>query len=118
MISLDDHSRSCGTSQAVFGALWGLSLAVLATFWISRIFNSTVIEITITLATAYLTFFSAEALEMSGVLAVVALGLFMGKEGKVRAATPSARAASVAADRRGDRSRNEGRWRRRRHRLR
>ena len=70
--------------KAVFGALWGLCLAVIATLWISSIFNNPVIEITITLAAAYLTFFSAEALQMSGVLAVVALGLFMGKEGKVR----------------------------------
>ena len=70
--------------KAVLGALWGVGLGVLAISWISSIFNTPVIEITITLAAAYLTFFSAEALQMSGVLAVVALGLVMGKEGKAR----------------------------------
>jgi len=70
--------------KAVFAAMWGLALGVVSTLWLATIFNSPVIEITITLSAAYLTFFSAEALEMSGVLAVVALGLYMGKEGKPR----------------------------------
>ena len=69
--------------KAVFGAMYGLTLGILSTQWLGWIFNNPIIEITITLSTAYLTFFSAEALQMSGVLAVVALGLFMGKEGKV-----------------------------------
>ena len=70
--------------KAVFAAMWGLALGAVSTLWLATIFNNPVIEITITLSAAYLTFFSAEALEMSGVLAVVALGLYMGKEGKPR----------------------------------
>ena len=65
------------------GAAWGVGFGLLASFWLARVFNNPVIEITITLTTAYLAFFSAEVIGCSGVLAVVALGLFMGKEGKV-----------------------------------
>ena len=51
---------------------------------LSTIFNQPLIEITITLASSYLAFYTAEALHMSGVLSVVALGLWMGKHGKTR----------------------------------
>jgi hypothetical protein len=68
--------------KAVFGAVWGVCFGMLEQLWLQRIFNSPVIEITVTLATAYLTFFSAEVIGCSGVLAVVALGLYMSKEGK------------------------------------
>ena len=74
------------------GALWGLAIGIVTVFWLSTIFNMPSVEITITLAAAYLTFLSAEALRMSGVLAVVALGLYMGKNGKTRI-SPEARAA-------------------------
>jgi sodium/hydrogen exchanger 10/11 len=70
--------------QAGIGALWGVGVGVVASFWLARVFNNPVIEITITLSSAYLTFYSAEVLGCSGVLAVVALGLFMGKEGSMR----------------------------------
>ena len=69
--------------KAVGGALWGVLFGVAEWFWLQRNFNSPVIEITITLTTAYLAFFSARGHRVLGVLAVVALGLFMGKEGKV-----------------------------------
>ena len=70
--------------KGVFGAFWGVCFGVLTTMWVSFIFNNPVIEITVTLSAAYLSFFSAEAVGCSGVLAVVALGLFMGKEGRIR----------------------------------
>lgn len=70
--------------KAVVGSLWGVFLGVIAVTWLSTIFNQSIIEITITVAFAYMAFFSAEALGMSGVLAVVALGLYMGKVGRTR----------------------------------
>lgn len=65
--------------QAGVGAVWGVGVGVLASLWLARVFNNPVIEITITLSSAYLAFYSAEVVGCSGVLAVVSLGLFMGK---------------------------------------
>ena len=70
--------------KAVVGAAWGAAIGFISVGWLSTIFNQPLIEITITLASSYLAFYTAEALHMSGVLSVVALGLWMGKHGKTR----------------------------------
>ena len=41
-------------------------------------------QVTLTLTFAYLTFFAAEVMKASGVLAVVALGLYMARSGRTR----------------------------------
>ncbi|GAB5373114.1 hypothetical protein AAMO2058_001722500 [Amorphochlora amoebiformis] len=64
---------------AVGGFLFGLACAIPAVFWLSQIFSNPAVETTITFATAYLCFWLAESkqagIKVSGVLAVVALGI-------------------------------------------
>ena len=63
---------------ALGGPLFGYIMARLAIFWLSRVFNNAVVEITITMASAYITYYIGDALlGVSGVLAVVTLGLEM-----------------------------------------
>ena len=57
--------------KAVVGAAWGAAIGFISVGWLSTIFNQPLIEITITLASSYLAFYTAEALHMSGVLSVV-----------------------------------------------
>nr|AUS89387.1 putative sodium proton exchanger [Sesuvium portulacastrum] len=64
--------------QASLGAVGiGLAFGVVSVLWLGFIFNDTVIEISLTLAVSYVAFYSAqEAAEVSGVLAVMTLGMF------------------------------------------
>ena len=85
------NERDLGQSITFFLqlALGGPAIGILfglgATFWIQYIYNDLLTEISVTLVTAYLTFYVAEDVaEVSGVLAVVALGLFMGSFAKDR----------------------------------
>lgn len=65
------------------GAMFGLVFALLVVRWLRRIFNDALSEISITLSAAYLCFFTAEYfLHVSGVLAVVCLGLYFGNHGR------------------------------------
>ncbi|KAH6926392.1 hypothetical protein HPB50_018099 [Hyalomma asiaticum] len=58
------------------GPLLGLVVGKLSVWYLSKVFNDSVIEITITLSSAYITYYLAETvLQVSGVLAVVALGV-------------------------------------------
>lgn len=67
------------------GPAIGIVFGLVATLWIHYIYNDSLVEISITLVTAYLTFYVAEEhLHVSGVLAVVSLGLFMGTYAKNR----------------------------------
>lgn len=69
--------------MSIGGALFGLIFALLVVRWLRRIFNDALSEISITLSAAYLCFFTAEYfLHVSGVLAVVCLGLYFGNNGK------------------------------------
>ncbi|XP_023229059.1 sodium/hydrogen exchanger 10-like [Centruroides sculpturatus] len=61
---------------ALGGPALGFIVGKLAVFCLSHIFNDAVIEITVTLSAAYLTYYLAEVvLHVSGVLAVVILGV-------------------------------------------
>ncbi|XP_071100546.1 sperm-specific sodium:proton exchanger-like [Haliotis cracherodii] len=63
---------------ALGGPAFGLLMAKLTLFWLSRIFNDALAEITITLASTYITFYVGEEfLGVSGVLSVVVLGVVM-----------------------------------------
>ena len=53
--------------------------------WLKRVFNDALIEITVVIGAAYLSFFIAESvLHVSGVIAVVTLGISMAGPGKTR----------------------------------
>ena len=63
---------------ALGGPLLGYACGWVSVFCLSRVFNDPLIEITTSLVTAYVTFFVAEAYcHVSGVLAVVACGIYM-----------------------------------------
>ncbi|XP_058184288.1 sodium/hydrogen exchanger 7 isoform X4 [Rhododendron vialii] len=55
----------------------GLAFGIASVLWLGFIFNDTVIEIALTLTVSYIAFFTAqEAADVSGVLAVMTLGMF------------------------------------------
>lgn len=61
---------------ALGGPVFGYLMAKITIFWLSHVFNDALVEITITLASTYITFYVGEGLlEVSGVLAVVTLGI-------------------------------------------
>ncbi|MDE1464234.1 cation:proton antiporter [Spartinivicinus poritis] len=66
----------------------GLILGILAGFlvmaWIGRVFNDPMIEITLSIATAYLVYFAAEQMHVSGIVAVVTLALMFAGIGRTR----------------------------------
>lgn len=63
------------------GALVGWGIIA----WLKRVFNDALIEITVVIGAAYLSFFIAESvLHVSGVIAVVTLGISMAGPGKTR----------------------------------
>jgi NhaP-type Na+/H+ or K+/H+ antiporter len=63
--------------MALGGCLVGAAFGWVAVFWIRRVFNDPLIEITITMSFTYLTFFIAEhTCHFSGVIAVVVFGLY------------------------------------------
>jgi len=63
----------------------GLLLAFAASAWIGRTFNDPMVEITLTLALAYAAMILGEGvLHVSGVMAVVTAGLWMGGPGQTR----------------------------------
>jgi len=87
LVKLVEGDRSDGVGDYLLtfvkmsfgGALFGTTFAVLVVQWLRMIFNDALAEITITLSAAYLCFFIAEYfLHVSGVLAVVCLGLYFG----------------------------------------
>lgn len=68
--------------MALGGVAFGMLSSVILLEWLDRVFNDAAVEITITLSSAYLVFYLAEAqLQVSGVLAVVALGLCFSRFG-------------------------------------
>lgn len=69
--------------MSIGGAIYGFTFAFIIVKWLQRIFNDALSEISITLSAAYLCFFTAEYfLHVSGVLAVVCLGLYFGNQGR------------------------------------
>ncbi len=61
----------------------GLFMGWVTVKWLSRIYTDAMVEITLVVGAAYLTFYTAEHfLHVSGVLALVALGLVLGGPGR------------------------------------
>jgi NhaP-type Na+/H+ or K+/H+ antiporter/CRP-like cAMP-binding protein len=70
---------------AVGGILIGILVGYIVIAWVKKVFNDALVEITVIVAAAYLTFFVAEHfLHVSGVLGLVSFGLFMASVGKTR----------------------------------
>lgn len=67
------------------GTAIGLIFGYITIMWVRKVFNDAMIEITVIIAAAYLTFFVAEHFfHVSGVLGVVTLGLVMAGVGRTR----------------------------------
>lgn len=87
-------SGEMGSAQSILGDFsWvsfggivlGLIIAAVTIWWLRHVFNDALVEITLTVAAAYLVFYIAESfLHVSGVLALVALGLLLAGVGRTR----------------------------------
>jgi NhaP-type Na+/H+ or K+/H+ antiporter len=66
------------------GLIMGLLMGWLCIYWIGRVFNDPLIEISISIAAAYLVFFLAENIHVSGVVALVAMALMFASGGRTR----------------------------------
>ncbi|MEH6451723.1 MAG: cation:proton antiporter [Psychromonas sp.] len=67
----------------ILGAVIGLVIGGITLLWIGRLFNQPIIEITLTISAAYISYFIAENIfHVSGVVAVVALGLLLASIGR------------------------------------
>ncbi len=70
---------------AVGGILLGVVIGGVVLLWVGKVFNDALIEITLIVVAAYLTFFIAEHFfHVSGVLGLVALGLSMASAGRTK----------------------------------
>ena len=70
---------------AVGGTLVGLVVGYIIIAWVKKVFNDALVEITVIVAAAYMTFYIAEHfLHVSGVLGLVSLGLLMASVGRTR----------------------------------
>ena len=67
------------------GTLVGLAVGYIIIAWVKKVFNDALVEITVIVAAAYMTFYIAEHfLHVSGVLGLVSLGLLMASVGRTR----------------------------------
>ena len=74
--------------SAGLAVIFGVVMGLILTSWMSMVYNDAMVEVSLTLTFAYLTFFVAEdLLKCSGVLAVVALGLWMSRNGRTQIST-------------------------------
>jgi len=70
---------------AVGGLLVGGVFGYIVIYWVKNVYNDALVETSLVIATAYLTFYVAEhVLHVSGVLGLVALGLIIGGVGRSR----------------------------------
>jgi NhaP-type Na+/H+ or K+/H+ antiporter len=76
---------------SIGGPLLGIAGGIVVTFLLRRIHNNFVLEVNTTIFGSYLIFFLAEStpLHVSGILAIVALGLYMTRSGKLRISAES-----------------------------
>ncbi len=66
------------------GVAIGAGIGYFTLFLLKKVFNDPLFEITGIIGSAYLTFFIAESFHLSGVIALVTLGLLMAGRGKTR----------------------------------
>jgi sodium/hydrogen exchanger 10/11 len=70
--------------MSILGTLFGYAYGLVSLEFTSRVFNDAPVEIAVTLSSAYLVFYLAEEFHMSGILAVVALGVSYSKHGQTK----------------------------------
>jgi len=66
------------------GGFIGVAFGLIVIHWIGRIFNDPMIEITLSIVVSYLAFMVAEAIHVSGVVAVVVLALMFASLGRTK----------------------------------
>lgn len=73
------------------GPLLGFGFAAIMVWWLGRIHNKSVLETNLTVTFAYMTYYTAERPEVhvSGILAIVCLGIYMAKQGKTNISSES-----------------------------
>lgn len=75
------------------GVVLGVLFGIVSAYWIRKIFNDEVLVVNITFFSCYLLYFMAEnfdfGIKISGIIALVAFGLFMSAFGKARISTES-----------------------------
>ena len=73
------------------GPILGLIFGFVVTFWMRRIHNNPMLEVNLTIFASYLLFYTAEetTLHVSGILAMVTMGLYMSRKGKTQISTMS-----------------------------
>jgi NhaP-type Na+/H+ or K+/H+ antiporter len=82
---LEDGETAAYFVRLVFGGLaLGIGFCLVFTFVMRRIINDAVLEVNMTVLTAYLIYYTAEdsGIEVSGAIATVTFGLFMSSYGK------------------------------------
>lgn len=67
------------------GPILGVVIGFIGSIWLRKIVRDEVLTVTVTFVSCYITFYIAEFtfLKVSGILAIVSLGLFMSAFGKV-----------------------------------
>jgi NhaP-type Na+/H+ or K+/H+ antiporter len=73
-------------SLTIGGVILGLIFGIVSTYWIRRIFNDGILVVNITVISCYLVYFIADnmSIRISGIIALVSLGLYMAAFGKTR----------------------------------
>ncbi len=86
-----EHFHGVGSTLGHFcivvagGLAVGLTLAIVGSWWLGRIFNDPMVEIALTVVIGYTAMFVAEGmLHVSGVMAIVAAGLWLGGPGRTK----------------------------------
>ena len=77
--------------MSLLGPLLGLGFGILMALILSRIHNEPIMEANITVCMPYILFYTAEhhSVHVSGILALVAMGLYMNSEGHAGVSTES-----------------------------
>jgi len=73
------------------GPILGIIFAIFMSSWLGYLFNKPIMEVSVTFLVPYVLFYTAESsgLKVSGILALVALGLYMSGFGKTRISSES-----------------------------
>ena len=77
--------------MSLLGPLLGLAFGIVMAFVLSRIHNKPILEANLTVCMPYILFYTAEhpAVHVSGILALVAMGLYMTNKGRTEISTES-----------------------------
>ena len=77
--------------MSLLGPLLGLAFGIVMSFILGRIHNQPIMEGNVTVCMPYILFYTAEhhSVHVSGILALVAMGLYMSNRGKTGISTES-----------------------------